>query len=77
MARLGYPSRGPLASQEVRKNGRVIDGVLFDLDGTLFDHRGAAKRGVRQLADRFNPVIALEEFLVAWFIAKNYIWRNT
>ena len=41
--------------------------MLFDLDGTLFDHRSAAEQAVRQLADRFNPVIAREEFPVAWF----------
>jgi putative hydrolase of the HAD superfamily len=45
----------------------VIEGVLFDLDGTLFDHRGAAEKAVWQLADRFEPVIAREDVLVAWF----------
>jgi putative hydrolase of the HAD superfamily len=45
----------------------VIEGVLFDLDGTLFDHRGAAEQAVLGLADRFNPAIAPEEFLAVWF----------
>lgn len=45
----------------------MIEGVLFDLDGTLFDHRGAAEEAVRQLADRFDLVSAREDFLVAWF----------
>ena len=45
----------------------MIEGVLFDLDGTLFDHQGAAEQAARQLADRFDPVIPHDHFLVAWF----------
>lgn len=66
----GPPSRhrwSPPASQEERDNERVIEGVLFDLDGTLFDHRGAAEQAALGLADRFHPVIAREDFLAAWF----------
>jgi HAD superfamily hydrolase (TIGR01549 family) len=53
--------------QPARENRRVIEGVLFDLDGTLFDHRGAAEMAVERMADRFHPVIAREDFLDAWF----------
>lgn len=63
----GSPSEGPPASQEARKNGRVIEAVLFDLDGTLFDHRGAAEQAARRLADRFDSVVPHEDFLAAWF----------
>jgi putative hydrolase of the HAD superfamily len=45
----------------------VIEGVLFDLDGTLFDHRGAAEQAALGLADRFNSAIAPEECLAVWF----------
>jgi putative hydrolase of the HAD superfamily len=48
----------------------VIEGVLFDLDGTLFDHRGAAEEAVRQVADRFRPVIGRDELLGAWFTSE-------
>ncbi len=51
----------------VRENHRVIEGVLYDLDGTLFDHRGAAVEAVRQLADRLRPVMGRDELLEAWF----------
>ena len=48
----------------------MIQGVLFDLDGTLFDHREAAEQAVRKLGGRFSPLIRPEELIDAWFISE-------
>ena len=46
----------------------VVTTVIFDLDGTLFDHRKAAIRGVMGLVDQlggeFTPVLGAQWFVV-------------
>lgn len=44
-----------------------IRGVLFDLDGTLFDHRGAAERGVRAWLTGLGLDDDLESHVERWF----------
>jgi putative hydrolase of the HAD superfamily len=45
----------------------VIDAVLFDLDDTLVNHRGAAAQAVKQMVSRFSaPGRSESELLVAW-----------
>ena len=41
--------------------------MLFDLDGTLFDHRGAAERGLRIWLDGLGLDGLLEEHVDRWF----------
>lgn len=45
----------------------VIGGVLFDLDGTLFDHRSAADRGVRAWLSSLGLDGEIEEQVDRWF----------
>jgi putative hydrolase of the HAD superfamily len=50
----------------------VIDAVLFDLDGTLVDHRGAAARAVKQMVSRFHaPGRSESELLGAWWASED------
>ncbi len=45
----------------------MIDAVLFDLDGTLVDHRGAAAQAVKQMVSRFSaPGRSQAELLDSW-----------
>jgi putative hydrolase of the HAD superfamily len=45
----------------------VTGGVLFDLDGTLFDHRSAAERGVRAWLASLGLDAEVEELVDRWF----------
>lgn len=45
----------------------AIGGVLFDLDGTLFDHRSAAERGVRGWLAALGLDGEIEERVDRWF----------
>ena len=47
--------------------GRAVSGVLFDLDDTLFDHRGAADRGVRIWLASLGLDGMLEDHVERWF----------
>jgi putative hydrolase of the HAD superfamily len=47
--------------------GRRVTGVLFDLDDTLFDHRGAADRGVRTWLAGLDLDGLLEDHVERWF----------
>jgi len=47
--------------------GRPVTGVLFDLDDTLFDHRGAVERGLRVWLDSLGLDGLLEEQVDRWF----------
>jgi putative hydrolase of the HAD superfamily len=47
--------------------GRPVTGVLFDLDDTLFDHRGAAERGLRVWLAGLGLDGLLEEHVERWF----------
>ena len=50
----------------------MIDAVLFDLDGTLVDHRGAAARAVKQMVSRFHaPGRSESELLGAWWASED------
>ena len=66
LRRIWDTSRGATRLPESAKSGRVIEGVLFDLDGHCLTIEVPPKRR-RQLADPFDLVIACEDFLVAWF----------
>ncbi len=44
-----------------------VAGVLFDLDDTLFDHRGAADRGVRAWLSGLGLDDMLEDHVERWF----------
>ncbi|KAA1419541.1 HAD family hydrolase [Nocardioides humilatus] len=44
-----------------------VSGVLFDLDDTLFDHRGAADRGVRSWLGHLGLDGMLEDHVERWF----------
>ncbi|WP_183094273.1 HAD family hydrolase [Nocardioides stalactiti] len=46
--------------------GRPVEGVLFDLDDTLFDHRGAADRGVRAWLSGLELDGLLEDHVERW-----------
>ncbi|CUR53927.1 HAD-superfamily hydrolase, subfamily IA, variant 1 [metagenome] len=46
----------------------MIKGVVFDLDGTLFDHHGAALCGLRAWAPTLGPTsLAPDEVEAVWF----------
>ena len=47
--------------------GRPVSGVLFDLDDTLFDHRGAAERGLRVWLAGLGLDGLLEDHVERWF----------
>lgn len=47
--------------------GRPVTGVLFDLDDTLFDHRGAVERGLRVWLSGLGLDDQLEEHVERWF----------
>lgn len=47
--------------------GQPVAGVLFDLDDTLFDHRGAADRGVRAWLASLGLDGMLEDHVEQWF----------
>ena len=46
----------------------AVDGVLFDLDDTLFDHRGAADRGLRAWLEGLGLDGMLEDHVERWFV---------
>lgn len=50
----------------------AVTGVLFDLDDTLFDHRGAASRGVRTWLTGLGLDDMLEEHVERWFALEAY-----
>ena len=52
--------------------GRPVTGVLFDLDDTLFDHRGAADRGVRTWLSGLGLDGMLEDHVERWFSLETY-----
>ncbi len=55
-----------------------ITAVVFDLDGTLFDHHSSARRGLAAWLSRVN-VEPTEELIEAWFDAEERhisAWRN-
>lgn len=45
----------------------AIRGVLFDLDDTLFDHRGAAERGLRSWLTSLGLDDGIEDHVERWF----------
>lgn len=47
--------------------GKPVTGVLFDLDDTLFDHRGAADRGVRSWLGHLGLDGLLDDHVERWF----------
>jgi putative hydrolase of the HAD superfamily len=47
--------------------GRPVTGVLFDLDDTLVDHRGAVERGLRVWLAGLGLGDGLEEHVDRWF----------
>ena len=47
--------------------GRPVTGVLFDLDDTLVDHRGAVERGLRVWLTGLGFDDGLEEHVDRWF----------
>jgi len=47
--------------------GRPVSGVLFDLDDTLVDHRGAVERGLRVWLAGLGLDGMLEEHVERWF----------
>ncbi len=49
---------------------RVLRAVGFDLDGTLFDHRGAATDGVRVFLESFGDELRADA-LDLWFAAED------
>ncbi|MDZ5622682.1 HAD family hydrolase [Nocardioides sp. HM23] len=52
--------------------GRPVTGVLFDLDDTLFDHRGAADRGLRAWLSGLGLDGILEEHVERWFALETF-----
>ena len=48
------------------RSGVLVEGVLFDLDDTLFDHRGAADRGVRTWLAGLGLDGPLDEHVERW-----------
>jgi putative hydrolase of the HAD superfamily len=54
-------------TSSVTWRGRPVTGVLFDLDDTLFDHRGAADRGVRTWLASLELDGMLEDHVERWF----------
>ncbi len=52
--------------------GRPVSGVLFDLDDTLFDHRGAADRGVRTWLSGLGLDGMLEDHVERWFVLETF-----
>ena len=52
--------------------GRPVSGVLFDLDDTLVDHRGAVERGLRVWLDGLGLDGLLEEHVERWFVLETF-----
>ena len=52
--------------------GRPVTGVLFDLDDTLFDHRGAADRGVRAWLSGMGLDGMIEEHVERWIALETF-----
>ncbi len=52
--------------------GRPVSAVLFDLDDTLFDHRGAADRGVRAWLSGLGLDGLLEDHVERWFVLETH-----
>ncbi|WP_322937664.1 HAD family hydrolase [Nocardioides bizhenqiangii] len=52
--------------------GRPVTGVLFDLDDTLFDHRGAVDRGLRAWLSGLGLDGILEEHVERWFALETF-----
>ncbi|MEZ0577811.1 HAD family hydrolase [Nocardioides sp. MH1] len=50
----------------------VARGVLFDLDDTLFDHRGAADRGLRSWLGGLGLDGMLDDHVERWFALETY-----
>ena len=50
----------------------AVTGVLFDLDDTLFDHRGAADRGLRAWLAGLGLDGMLEDHAERWFALETY-----
>ncbi len=50
----------------------AVTGVLFDLDDTLFDHRGAADRGLRSWLAGLGLDGMLEDHAERWFALETY-----
>lgn len=46
----------------------AVEGVLFDLDDTLVDHRGAVERGLRVWLGSLGLDGSLEEHMERWFV---------
>ena len=49
-----------------------VAGVLFDLDDTLFDHRGAADRGLRAWLSSLGLDGLLEDHVERWFALETF-----
>ncbi|HWJ81959.1 MAG TPA: HAD family hydrolase [Nocardioides sp.] len=54
----------------------AIRGVLFDLDDTLFDHRGAADRGVRTWLAGLGLDGALDDHVERWFALEAFHYER-
>ncbi len=51
---------------------RPVSGVLFDLDDTLFDHRGAAERGLRVWLESLGLDGLVEDHAERWFVLETF-----
>jgi putative hydrolase of the HAD superfamily len=54
----------------------AVRAVLFDLDDTLFDHRGAAERGLRAWLAGLGLDDALEDHTERWFALEAYHYER-
>lgn len=50
----------------MRERERTVDGVLFDVDDTLVDTRGAFARALEAIQERYLPGTELEQLLHHW-----------
>lgn len=56
--------------------GRPVTGVLFDLDDTLVDHRGAVERGLRVWLASLGFDEMLEEHVERWFALEAFHYER-
>ena len=56
--------------------GRPVTGVLFDLDDTLVDHRGAVERGLRVWLGGLGLDGLLEEHVERWFTLEAFHYER-